>query len=133
MAAATAAKAGAAAEAGDTEIDKLQMEIASLRAERATEKAVAAVDEAVKAGKLAPAQRDWAVGYASRDPDGFAGFVEKAPAVLGKGAPEGSPAGTGGAAGGSAVAICRQLGISVDDFNKTAAANKAAAETGSAA
>ena len=56
----------------------------------------------------------------------------EAPLYLGD-APEGSPAGTGGAAGGSAVAICRQLGISVDDFNKTAAANKAAAETGSAA
>lgn len=121
--------------AGDdeTEVDKLQKQLASLQADRAREKAEAVVAGAIKEGKLAPAQRDWAIGYASRDPEGFSAFVAQAPAVLGRGAPEGSPPAQAAAADASARAVCAQLGISLDDYKATAASLQAdAAQTGSA-
>jgi phage I-like protein len=37
---------------------------------------------AMKDGKIAPTQKDWAEGYASRDPEGFKLFIAKAPVVV---------------------------------------------------
>lgn len=42
----------------------------------------AQVDALVTAGKLAPAQKDWALAYASRDPEGFAQFAAAAPVIV---------------------------------------------------
>ncbi|MFN3595275.1 MAG: phage protease [Thiobacillaceae bacterium] len=64
-------------------------ELARLQAEVARQKAEAAVTAAMRAGKLAPALKDWATDYASRDPQGFAAWAEKAPVVL---PPEGESA-----------------------------------------
>lgn len=44
-----------------------------------------AVDAAVKARKLAPAQRDWAETYALKDPAGFKAYVKAAPEVFAAG------------------------------------------------
>ena len=38
-----------------------------------------AVELALKSGKITPAQRGWAKGYALKSPDGFKEFLEKAP------------------------------------------------------
>lgn len=57
-------------------------ELAALQARIAREKAEAAVEAAMAAGKVTPAMKDWALEYAGRDPKGFAGFVEKAPAIV---------------------------------------------------
>ncbi|WP_119352931.1 phage protease [Azohydromonas sediminis] len=57
-------------------------ELAALQQRIAAEKAEASVAAAMRAGKLAPALKDWALGYASRDADGFADWVEKAPVIL---------------------------------------------------
>lgn len=57
-------------------------QLAALQAEVAAQKAEAAVTAAMRAGKLAPAMQDWAMGYATKDPDGFAAWCEKAPAIL---------------------------------------------------
>lgn len=38
-----------------------------------------AVELAIKSGKITPAQRGWAKGYALKSPDGFKEFLEKAP------------------------------------------------------
>jgi phage I-like protein len=40
------------------------------------------VDMALKTGKVAPAQKEWAEGYAAKDPEGFKLFIEKAPVVV---------------------------------------------------
>lgn len=53
----------------------LQAEVAALKVANIQGKAEAAVNEALKAGKIQPFQRDWAVKYASEDPTGFAAFV----------------------------------------------------------
>ncbi|WP_165919186.1 phage protease [Sulfuritortus calidifontis] len=57
-------------------------ELAKLQTQIAQEKAEAAVRAAMSAGKLAPAMKDWALSYASKDPEGFAHWCEKAPAIL---------------------------------------------------
>jgi phage I-like protein len=57
-------------------------ELAKLQAEIAAEKAEAAVTAAMRAGKLAPAMKDWALSYASKDPEGFASWADKAPVIL---------------------------------------------------
>lgn len=56
--------------------------LAKLQTEISAEKAEAAVRAAMSAGKLAPAMKDWALSYASKDPEGFAHWCEKAPAIL---------------------------------------------------
>ncbi|GAB4303837.1 MAG: hypothetical protein Fur0034_20200 [Desulfuromonadia bacterium] len=57
-------------------------QLAALQAQIAAEKAEAAVLAAMRAGKLAPAMKDWAISYASKDPEGFGQWCEKAPAIL---------------------------------------------------
>lgn len=57
-------------------------QLAALQAAQARAAAETAVTAAMRAGKLAPAMKDWALGYASKDPDGFAAWSEKAPVIL---------------------------------------------------
>ncbi|TCS69763.1 phage I-like protein [Sulfuritortus calidifontis] len=57
-------------------------QLAALQAQIAAEKAEAAVTAAMRAGKLAPAMKDWALSYASKDPEGFAQWTEKSPVIL---------------------------------------------------
>ena len=57
-------------------------ELAKLQAEVAAQKAEALVSAAMRSGKLAPALKDWAQDYASRDAEGFAAWTEKAPVIL---------------------------------------------------
>jgi phage I-like protein len=53
--------------------------LATKLAERAAQELV---ELAMKEGKVAPGQRDWAVEYAGRDREGFRTFVAKAPVVV---------------------------------------------------
>lgn len=57
-------------------------ELARLQAERRAERAETAVRAAMAAGKLAPALKDWALAYASRDPEGFAAWADAAPVIV---------------------------------------------------
>ena len=79
-----------------------------------------AVELALKSGKITPAQRGWAKGYALKSPDGFKEFLEKAPQAV--------PMSE--IAGGDALAlkvdkpdeatmlVCKQLGVSAEDVQK---------------
>ena len=79
-----------------------------------------AVELALKSGKITPAQRGWAKGYALKSPDGFKEFLEKAPQAV--------PVSE--IAGGDALAlkgdkpdeatmlVCKQLGVSAEDVQK---------------
>lgn len=59
----------------------LNRAIAELRGQRTAEKAVARVDAAIAAGKLVPAQREWAIAYCAADAAGFNRFVDAQPAL----------------------------------------------------
>lgn len=73
--------------------------VTKLEQDDAADKATAAVDAAVKAGKITPAGRDWALGYAAKDPAGFEAFAKNQPVVVAPGELErlgGKPPGGGG-------------------------------------
>lgn len=99
-------------------------ELNALRAERRREKAERAVDEALRAGKLIPAQREWANAYCQADFKGFNEFIGRQPALLGE---DGRGPRLGGEPAGSSpserltpleVAVCSQLGVQPEEFLK---------------
>lgn len=80
------AKAGQAEREGQysalvSENRQMAERVANLERERATEKATAAIDEAIKAGKLVPAQRETMLTMAVRDPEWFKGYVDATPVL----------------------------------------------------
>ncbi len=105
------------------EFDRVAAQLTALQQERTEERAAAAVDEATAAGKVAPAQREWALGYARADAAGFAAFVAAAPAILAAGPIGGRPAAPDPKAplDETEVAACRMLGISHEDFQASRA------------
>lgn len=106
------------------QFQKVLGELNRLRAQSAREHAARAVDDAIRAGKLIPAQRQWAISYCQADVNGFAAFVARQPAVFGAGsaaaagdfAPRPAPRSGAGALSGAETAICAQLGLSAEDF-----------------
>jgi phage I-like protein len=96
-------------------------ELNQIRAERASARAV---DDAIRAGKLIPAQRQWAVSYCHADFKGFAAFAARQPAAFGAGfesaqtvfsAPAAAPA---AALTAVETAVCAQLGLSAGDYQR---------------
>ena len=57
-------------------------EIAALKQKLAARERDELVAAALKAGKITPAQKEWADAYALNDPEGFKVFVAKAPQVI---------------------------------------------------
>ena len=64
------------------EFDRAARRLETVETERAGERARAAVEAATAAGRIAPAQGDWALAYAGKDPAGFADYVASAPAIV---------------------------------------------------
>lgn len=64
------------------ELEAASARIAQLQEELGRMRATEMVASSIKQGKVTPAQRDWAQGYAEADPEGFNAFVAKAPVVV---------------------------------------------------
>jgi phage I-like protein len=97
--------------------DKLTAVEAALRKKGAEE----VVAEAMNNGKVTPAQRDWALEYALRDPEGFRVFAAKAARVIHTGEVAGGKVPddiSHGAAGEVQRQVNRALGISEETFNR---------------
>lgn len=60
----------------------LNTRVRELEAKLARKEADEVVSLALKAGKIAPAQKEWATAYALKDPAGFSDFAAKAPQVV---------------------------------------------------
>jgi phage I-like protein len=105
---------------GIAEHQRALTELHALRAEHARDRAGASVEEAIRAGRLSPAQREWAIAYCAADPAGFAAFTAKQPAILGRGgsafADDPAPRSRGGALNEAETAICAQLGLKHSDY-----------------
>ena len=101
--------------------NKVVEQLAKFQGERTEEKATAAVDDAIREGKLTPAQRDWAVGFATENAESFAKFVESQPVIVKPGTqtPNKAPARNGGELDDDEKAACKILGIAAEDFKKT--------------
>lgn len=81
------------------------------------------VTEAMKAGKITAAQKDWAEQYAKTDPSGFKIFTEKAPVVVvmkevGGSGGNNDPGPTGSEITESDRVVMKQMGISEEEFKK---------------
>jgi phage I-like protein len=104
----------------------LQAEVAALRAETTERNVNEAVTAGLDAGKLLPAQETWARELGKKDLAALKSYLETAPAIAalkrtqtdGKG-PEGSQAGE---LDETALAVCKQLGVSPEDYKKSLAA-----------
>ncbi|MGH7814659.1 MAG: phage protease [Candidatus Binataceae bacterium] len=103
---------------GIAEHQKALSELHALRAERAHDRAGARVEDAIRLGKLSPAQREWAIAYCAADPAGFAAFAAKQPAILGGGPEfaEREPATRAAALSAAEIAICAQLGLKHTEY-----------------
>ena len=72
----------AALQASGQGIQALEEELAVLKAQVAEEGTARVVEEAMLAGKISPAQKDWALSYCRQDPESFKSYVAKAPRVV---------------------------------------------------
>ena len=98
----------------------LAEQVKSLEAKLADRDAEEAVEMALKAGKITPAQREWAKGYALKNLEDFKGFVEKAPQVVPMGEIDlgGGVALKSAAPDEATTLVCKQLGVSQEDLEK---------------
>ncbi len=103
------------------DFDRLQLQLASVQTSIAAGAAGTEVDAAIRAGRLVPAQRDWAVGYASREPDAFKAFVAAQPVILSDGRVATAAPGEGQLTA-EQKALCSNLGITEEAFKKEMAA-----------
>ena len=102
------------------EFERALTELNALKAERARERAAHTVEEAIRAGKIVPAQREWAIAYCAADARGFQAFAAKQPSILGENLGlSGEPPADRRAGGGlnaAELAICAQLGLKHSEF-----------------
>ena len=105
-----------------------QSTINQLRAERSKEQAMVKVDAAIKAGRLIPSQREWAIEYCSADEKGFEKFIGAQPKIIQSGADNTFTARIGEPPKGEAslsareIEICANLGLeSKEQLEKFAA------------
>ena len=113
------------------EFDRVATRLHTIETEQTEAKATTAVDTAIAAGKIAPAQRDWALGYARADMGGFEDYAKTAPVIV---APSriGNPshgADPNTALTADEIAICRATGVSEEAFRKARAALDERAQT----
>ena len=100
------------------QFDLVSTQLKALQDDNIASKATAAVDAAVRAGKIAPAQRDWAMGYCKTDAAAFATFVEGAPVIVAAG----ERGDTSGAPDPNAdltadeLAVCRNMGMTPEAY-----------------
>lgn len=94
--------------------------LSAIEAKAKSDRATAAVDAAIKGGKLAPALRDWGLQLAQSDEAGFAAYVEKAPAIVGGSGklPADPPNGTASGLDNTEAEICAAMGITPEAFKK---------------
>lgn len=92
----------------------------ALEAQNSDREADNAVTMALKAGKITPAQKDWAKSYALSDGKGFASFVAAAPQVVPMGEInlEDTKALKSDNPDDATLLVCKQLGISPEDVKK---------------
>lgn len=103
-----------------TPSQELATDFAALKLKLEKRDADDAVLTALKLGKIAPAQKEWATGYALKDPAGFAAFVEKAVQVVPQGeyAPISGLDKTAVIADEGTLAVCKLMGLTKEDIEK---------------
>jgi phage I-like protein len=125
--AALKAKTAAGGDTATATIAALQGEVAALTAKITGNEVTTIVDQALKDGKLLPAQKDWALSLGKANIAQLSAFIKDAPVVaagLGTTQTQGKDPGAGGegAATANELAICSAMGLSPEEFKKGAVA-----------
>ncbi|MGE0256937.1 MAG: phage protease [Alphaproteobacteria bacterium] len=86
------------------------------------EKATAAVDKAIADGKVIPAQKEWALGYARKDLAGFVAYAAAQPVIVRDGelVTGAVPAGGAGGMTAEAKSVAAAMGITEEAWKKAA-------------
>lgn len=106
-------------------VTELQGDLKKLREDLTSDKATEAVNSAIEAGKIAPAQKEWALGYAKADLKAFDTFVGNAPVLTASQVREGKrPAGENADLSDSDLAVCNAMGLDPKKFAETLKLNK---------
>lgn len=125
---------GAAANGFDTTsvklVQEMQAQVAALTAQIHGDRVTQMVTEALSAGKLVPAQKDWAIKLGQTSVEQLSAFIAAAPVIAGAlGTPQsgGKEGGTGSGTGVAALSsdelrIATAMGIKPEDFKAAAAA-----------
>jgi phage I-like protein len=121
----------AALKTGAARMEEIQAELEALKARQAEESAALAVEEALHAGKITPAQKEWALEYFRQDPEGFKTFAARAPQAVPTGELPQPGAGRHGQGhlAPEEVAICRALNLAPEEYFKAKAASGQVQET----
>jgi len=108
-----------ALKAGAGRVLEAEAELKGLKVRLAQETADRLVEEALKAGKVSPAQRGWALEYGRRDPEGFQTYVDRAPKLVPTGEELRLEREDGGEERGllpEELAVCRGLNVSPEAY-----------------
>jgi len=112
-----------AMKSGSDQTSGLAAQVKTLSTKLAEREATELVQMAMTAGKITPAQNDWAKNYATTDPEGFKVFMAKAATVVQMGDKGKQPAAPADSAAAdltpAELMVCKQLGIAEADFKKT--------------
>ena len=101
------------------QVGDLSKQVATLTAKLATDDAVTMVNSAMTEGKITPAQKEWALGYAKEKPEEFKVFIAKAPVVVDPGQVNiDTPPDTGGKLDDTTIMVAKQFGNSEEDLKK---------------
>ncbi len=116
---AAADKNGATSTAsGDANLTKdvrdLQAQVAQLGAGSIQQE----VDEAIRSGRLPPAQRGWALGYATAQPQGFRDFLAAQPQILVEGSAAQEQLAVPATLSEDELAVCTAMGIAPEQYRK---------------
>lgn len=106
------------------QVTALQADLNALKANIAKSAAETDVDDAIKAGKIVPALRDWAISLHTADVTAFRAFVSAAPVLTSAQVKGQKPAGGEPDLSDSDVSAMRALGLSKEEFLKAKAAEK---------
>jgi len=105
--------------AGVVRLLKAEEEVQALKARLVEETTVRFVEEALKTGKVSPAQRGWALEYCRRDPEGFKTYAERSPKLVPTGEElqlKKDPYDEEYSLVPEELAICRSLNVSAEAF-----------------
>lgn len=99
--------------------DELASRMDTLEKSGAARAAEEAVEAAMKDGKIAPAQKEWALDYAAQNLEGFRKFAGAAPKIVeGESAAAQRRAEANGGLSDAEVEVARQLGLKPDALKK---------------
>ncbi|MER8439555.1 phage protease [Mesorhizobium sp. M1312] len=105
-------------------VTELQGDLKKLREDLTADKATEAVNSAIEAGKIAPAQKEWALGYAKADLKAFDTFVGNAPVMTASQIRTSKkPDGDAGLSDAD-IAVCNAMGLDPKKFAETLKLNK---------